>query len=536
MSKVAIVGSGASGVHFALSAVEKGHDVVMLDVGNHKPAPLNPDDTFTALKENLPDPVEYFLGNNFEGVIYPDFSAEYYGFPPSKNYVFSTPKSFVVRARHFHPLFSFAQGGLAEVWTAGVYPFNDYELSDFPFSYESVEPYYDLIARRIGITGTNDDLAQFMPFHKFIQDPLDLDQHSRHLLLKYEKNKKSFNDTYNCYLGRSRVATLSKQKGTRQGCTYTGRCLWGCPSEALYTPSITLAECKRFPNFTYLPNIYVTHFGFDSNRRITTLIAESTTDSSIQEFSVDKLVLAAGTLSTSRIYLESIWRATGDRIKLHGLMDNRQILIPFINMNMLGEPNNPRSYQYHQLAMGIVNGTPREYIHCQITTLKTAIAHPIIQRLPFDLKSSTGLFRNFRSALGLVNVNLQDTRRMDNFVTLDVDPKTETARLNLEYYPSPEEKGLLRNTIKKVKKMLLKLGCFVPPGMTYVRPIGASVHYSGTIPMSLNQKPHSTSQLCQSSEFSNLFIVDGSVLPFLPAKNTTFTLMANAARVADLAF
>ena len=31
--------------------------------------------------------------------------------------------------------------------------------------------------------------------------------------------------------------------------------------------------------------------------------------------------------------------------------------------------------------------------------------------------------------------------------------------------------------------------------------------------------------------FQNLKVVDGSGLPFLPAKNLTFTLMANAARV-----
>jgi choline dehydrogenase-like flavoprotein len=38
---------------------------------------------------------------------------------------------------------------------------------------------------------------------------------------------------------------------------------------------------------------------------------------------------------------------------------------------------------------------------------------------------------------------------------------------------------------------------------------------------------------CRSRDFQNLFLVDGSTFPFLPAKNLTFTLMANAARVAD---
>ena len=36
----------------------------------------------------------------------------------------------------------------------------------------------------------------------------------------------------------------------------------------------------------------------------------------------------------------------------------------------------------------------------------------------------------------------------------------------------------------------------------------------------------------RSHRFPNLYIVDGANLPWLPAKNHTFTLMANASRMA----
>ena len=39
MTHVVVVGSGASGVHFALTALERGHDVTMVDVGIERPAP-----------------------------------------------------------------------------------------------------------------------------------------------------------------------------------------------------------------------------------------------------------------------------------------------------------------------------------------------------------------------------------------------------------------------------------------------------------------------------------------------------------------
>jgi choline dehydrogenase-like flavoprotein len=66
--------------------------------------------------------------------------------------------------------------------------------------------------------------------------------------------------------------------------------------------------------------------------------------------------------------------------------------------------------------------------------------------------------------------------------------------------------------------------------------MGASVHYSGTLPMSVQPKPQTVSPDCKSHDFKNLYFVDGTSFPSLPAKNLTFTLMANAARVADNVF
>ena len=66
--------------------------------------------------------------------------------------------------------------------------------------------------------------------------------------------------------------------------------------------------------------------------------------------------------------------------------------------------------------------------------------------------------------------------------------------------------------------------------------MGASVHYAGTMPMTRTPGPFTTTEFGQSRDFENLFIVDGSTFPSLPAKNITFTLMANATRVGKEAF
>jgi choline dehydrogenase-like flavoprotein len=246
--------------------------------------------------------------------------------------------------------------------------------------------------------------------------------------------------------------------------------------------------------------------------------------------------LAAGTLLSSKILLQSWLHATGESIQLRGLMDNRQILAPFVNLGMIGKTVSQDSYQYHLLGMGIQSEDPREYVHGQITTLKTAMMHPIIQKLPFDLRTSTFVTRALRCALGVVNVNFRDTRRDDNYVALSDTKNGDRSKLVIHYAPSADEPTRMRDAMGKVKRTLRALGCVMPPGMAHMRPMGASVHYAGTLPMSRNSGSLTTTEYCQSRDFDNLFLVDGSTFPFLPAKNLTFTLMANAVRIAEAAF
>jgi choline dehydrogenase-like flavoprotein len=529
------VGSGASAVHFALSALEKGHEVVMLDVGRRRPVPVLPEASLVELKARLEDAEDYFLGSGFEAVLFPGAGGEYYGIPPGKNYVFSGVPEFRWRADGFRPLASFAQGGLAEAWTGGVYPFNDAELSDFPFSYNDIAPYYDQVAERIGISGAVDDLARFMPVHQHLMPPLRLDEHSNVLLEAYERRRARLNQR-RCYVGRSRIATITGDKDGRKACHYLGRCLWGCPTQSLYTPLMTLEQCHRFDGFNYIGGVYVKYFRLDRAGRITAVVTQRLSSGTIEEVPVETLVLGAGTLSSCRIFLESVFRSTGELITLPGLMDNQQILMPFLNLAMLGRRYDPDSYQYHQVGLGLEGATPQDYVHGQITTLKTAMIHPIAQTMPFDMTTALATFGDIHAALGLVNVNLHDTRRPGNVVTLEPGVGDGPGRLIVHYEVTTGQLAQIRAAKQRVRSALWTLNCIVPPGMTHVRPMGASVHYAGLLPMSEAPVRWATSKYGQSHAIENLFFVDGTTFPFLPAKNLTFTLMANAARIADCAF
>jgi hypothetical protein len=168
--------------------------------------------------------------------------------------------------------------------------------------------------------------------------------------------------------------------------------------------------------------------------------------------------------------------------------------------------------------------------------LKTALIHPLVQNLPLNLQSSLAIFRNLHSALGLVNINLHDTRREENLLTLEPGRGATPSALIVRYRVRDEERARIRDAMRRVRRVLRALNCLVPPGMSHVRPMGASVHYAGLLPMTAEPRPLTTDATGRSFEFGNLFFVDGTTFPFLPAKNLTFTLMANATRIAATAF
>jgi hypothetical protein len=535
MAAITLVGSGASALHFALSVLKKGHRVTMLDVGYSAPPQVNPQDTFNELKCCLSDPVHYFLGENFESVVPPDYGKEIYGFPPNKQYIFRHPPGFVEESMGFEPLFSFARGGLAQAWTGGAYPFNSRDMRDFPLDYHELEPYYEEVAQRIGILGAEDDLSHYYPLHKYLLPPLEFDRHSRWLVDRYQSKRENLLRKHRIHLGRSRVAVLTVDQGERKACDYSGRCIWGCPSDSLYVPALTLEQCRCFPGFVYIPHRWVSHFKYNKSQRITAVVAYEPGQSEPVEYEVETLVLAAGTLSSAKIVLDSFYRQSGEILQLHGLMDNRQVLVPFITPALLGTSYNPDSYQYHQLAIGFeMEGG--DYIHGQVTTLKTALMQPVLQFMPLDWKTATFLGRNLHAAMGVVNINYSDTRRQGNYISIKPSSNGGFSTLETCYSPPADERKKISVSLRRVKKFFSSLGALVPPGQAHIRPMGASVHYSGTLPMSAESKPRTLSSRCRSRDFDNLYIIDGTWFPFLPAKNLTFTLMANAARVADQEF
>jgi len=96
---------------------------------------------------------------------------------------------------------------------------------------------------------------------------------------------------------------------------------------------------------------------------------------------------------------------------------------------------------------------------------------------------------------------------------------------------SKDEEEAVKEKEKAYFKTLRGLGCIpisrLNPGN------GSSIHYAGSLPFSETEKPFTTSMDGKLHGTRSVFIADGSSFKFLPAKGISFTLMANAERVAS---
>jgi choline dehydrogenase-like flavoprotein len=528
-----VVGSGASGVHYAITVLQRGEEVTLLDVGYERPTAPHPDATYTELKERDDDPLTHFLGERAEHVVYPGPLSKPYGFPPAKAYVFRHPAAWSLRRHGFDPLVSFARGGLAEAWTGGSYELDERDLAAFPFALGELQPHYATVAGRIGVTGERDDLERFSPMTAGYDTPLPLDTHSARLLQAYHKRRDRVN-ALGVYFGRSRVALLTRDLGERRACTLLGRCLMGCPRESLYAPSYTLRELQRYPGFRYVPGVFVERVVLDDNGIALGAIARPVRGAEELRFAGDRVVLAAGTLATTRIVLATLLHEHGTAPELAGLMDNRHVTMPFVTPALVGGDVDLASYQFHHVALGIRGATAAGDVHGQMTALKGAQVHPIISTLPFDFRTSLGVFRRVRAALGVVNFWLADTRRSANVVRL-AGERGKPAQLVLDYGDDDADRERTRQAITAVRKALAVMGSIAPKSQTLVLPRGSSVHYAGTLPMTAEDLPHTCRADGSLRGFERLVIADGAAFPSLPAKNLTFTLMANAVRIAHAA-
>jgi hypothetical protein len=497
----------------------------MLDYGNTDAhyAPLIPRQPFTELRHEDASQHRYFLGDRFEGIPFGPVRVGAQLTPPRMHILADAADRIPVDSPDFAVSISLARGGLGAGWSAGVFPFTDDELRETGLGTADFQPHYDAVAARIGVAGEPDDLLPFLPASPSLLPALDVDTGSEVLLARYATKRAALNaDGF--FLGRTRLAVCTTPYRDRGPEAYRDMAYWADLDRSIYRPQWTLEELRRAPNFTYLDRRFVETFVEDERGvRVHTTHADTGAG---ETHTGDALVMAAGTIGSTRLVLRSLGRYDTPV----PILCNPYSYVPTINLGALGRPVRDRRHSLAQLtAMIRVDGAHPRLLQAQVFSYRSLLTFKLMKESPLACPHSLAVLRLLMPYMTILGINHEDHPTPDKTCTLR---RGTPDRLEVRYRPAAEETRTQRADERNVLRFFRRLGCLP---LKTVRPgEGASLHYAGAFPI----RPEGGDLTCDRAgrlrATRAVYLADGSVFPWIPPKGLTFNIMANADRVGTL--
>ncbi|HXN87247.1 MAG TPA: GMC oxidoreductase, partial [Candidatus Binataceae bacterium] len=521
-----IVGSGPSGVQAASEATSRGLKVGLVDIGysDDRYTNLIPRQPFSSIRLDDPNQREYFVGAADEALRNLQRAGAHLT-PPRQYMLRNMDDLFPISSDTFLPLQATSAGGLGVSWGANVFTMETDELRKIGLPPGEMRKYYDRVANEIGVSGCRDDdlaprIADFSP----LQPPLQLDSNAQALMRNYTKSRVKLNRR-GFVMGQSVLAVLTKALGDRSPNPYADMDFYSDTGRSVYRPQFTLESLKRLKNFTHLDGHLAESFEDVPDYGVR-LRGRNVHSSSNWDITARRLILAAGAINSGRLALNS-FRDQKARLPI---LCNPNIWIAALNLSMLGRPACDARHSLAQLT-ALMRAANDECVVAQFYSYRSLLHYRLLPALPLPPRLGVLFLRLIETAFTCVNVHFADSPSPSKWIELSGDG--DKPSLSAHYEVPPEQAAELRRDECTTFRSLLRLRS-VPLAIS--RPAhGASVHYAGTLPFSERDDPFTCDEDGRLHGTKNVYVGDGSSWKYLPAKGLTFTLMANARRVAKKA-
>ena len=517
---VLIVGAGASGGAVAWSLAEAGFRVVCLEQGDWVPA------------ESLPHGRD-----DWEIHRLTDFNAD----PNVRQLAADYPVN--AAASTFTPLMFNAVGGSTIHWSAH---FPRYHPSDFrvrsldgvgddrPFSYDELEPFYDLSDRITGVSGLTGDPSQ-PPRSARGTPPVPIG-------LLGETIARGF-DNLGWHWWVSDGAIVSETYDGRPGCNLCGPCDVGCPTGARASADVTFWPRALRHGAELRTGCRVREVTLTSDGRARGVVYYGP-DGALHEQTAPLIVLAANGIGTPRLLLNSRSTAFPDGLaNRSGLVGKNLMFHPFAAVGgvfpqFLESWAGPIgsiifSHEFYETdpRRDFVRGFGMQIVR-QSGPLNTALGGFITQRVPWGESHHATFGERFGRMIN-IGVMGEDLPETINEVTLDPDLADShgiPAPL-VRYRLSSNSLRMMEFGVARAADALRAAGATEVFTTNPLKPSGW--HLLGTCRMGEHPYGSVVDGWGRAHDVDNLFIVDGSVFVTSAAVNPTTTIQAVALRTAD---
>lgn len=526
---VIIVGSGPAGVSAAWPLLMAGIAVLMIDASPSNTLPPPPPGDVASFR-NDPDRWSKQFGADLGGIAAMGDISPKLTTPLTRAALAGYAESIGISAQDFLAYGSLNAGGLSNVWGAVAAVYDDDDLRGFPFSRDKLLPSYESVMRRIGVSETLAE-AKAPEGPEAAQGSKVPQGWGPHLTAPLRRvldaaRKRPLPAGF--HLGPANNAVLREDRDGRGACVNCGLCLWGCHRGSIYASGQEIPALRRaFPHFTYRPGAFARSLLPATAR----LGIEVEPGIEVEEHGVrttltgQRVLLACGAIPTTALVLHRL----GAACPPVRLLTNPVAAMAFLVPSLVGAPLPQQSFALGQLAYRVSIGNG----HRAAGMLYGADALPlaaVAHRLPVSRPIALRLSRALAPALVLATCYLPGCFSAN---TIQLAGDGEHARPHIQGARTAEADRGLRATGRLLGRMLRRLGAYPLPGSLALSPAGADGHYAGTLPMG-GEGPLGTDLAGGLNGLPGVHVVDGSVLPKLPAKHCTLTIMANADRIARL--
>ena len=437
-------------------------------------------------------------------------------------------------------------GGRTLVWGRQCYRLSDLDLKaashdgygeDWPFFYNDLAPYYNIVERYVGISGAPEG-NEALPDGQFLP-PMKMTCGERRLR---ERAQQKFGRTVTI----GRAAILTRNHNGRLACHYCGPCERGCSTFSYFSsPFTTVADALKTGNCKLITNAVVSHVDMDNRenraRGVTFVDRVSHKTYQVQARAV---ILCAQALESTRILLNSktpeysSGLANSSGALGHYLMDHvvgagaAGEMPDFLTAYSASEPNRP-------------NGI---YV-ARFRNLRNAPRHPRFIR-GYGYEGGAGMSFRF-GAEGLGAAYKDAVRRGVYGISLDafgeslarwenhceIDPNLKDAwgipALRIAMTHGSNEAALMEDAAVAGAEMLEAAGAKNIRINTGVQEPGMAIHELGTARMGSDPRKFVLNPWNQTHDVRNLFVTDGSSFVSSACQNPTLTMMAITVRACD---
>jgi choline dehydrogenase-like flavoprotein len=417
------------------------------------------------------------------------------------------------------PSATFARGGYTVAWGAAVLPADDSDIQDWPIGSRDLEQSYRRVLAELPLSAQDDSLCSSFPIYKDDIRSLPASPEIEAFLsdtrqVVEDKGTESF------LCGRARLAVEAQQ------CRLCGLCLSGCVYGAIYSTDRDLNRLQAEGRILTIEGRAVVCLREESKSVVVELRCCDSRE--LHEARFDRVFLAAGAIQSTRIVLNSL-QLFDQKVFLK---DSQKFILPLLRLR-----RSPLAWPNAVALAGAfiefkVPGVSDHWIHAQVSgvndyvlqrfklaggqpSIRGALLAPLYERL---LIAWCGLHSDQSSRIALTLTS----RTRDGLPVLRLDPDVR-----------PGVKQTVRRIAHHLARKLLRTRTLaLTPAFMLGNPGGGN-HYGGSLPMRARPLERlDADPLGRVGDWRRIHVVDGAILPSIPATTMALLQMANADRIA----